>query len=112
MGMRVTVNGREVTNPAARALATMIMMMVIAFVMALLVFVALPLLGIAVGVAAGLLAVGAGSLLIGLPFAKRRGLFGGGHERPLRGDRDPDLEGRTPIDLGGRISDRSSDRDE
>src|SRR4051812_24612075 len=67
MAMRVTVNGREVTNPAARALAAMMLMAIVAFVMSLLLFVALPLLGVVVGTALGLLGVGAGSLLIGVP---------------------------------------------
>jgi hypothetical protein len=86
MGMRVTVNGREVTNPAVRAMALMVMMTVIAFVLALLAFVALPLLGVAVGAAVGLLAVGAGSLLIGIPLAIRRGLLAAKRRESTSGD--------------------------
>jgi hypothetical protein len=83
MGMRLMVNGREVTNPAARAMAMMVVMAVVAFIMALLLFVALPLLGVAVGVMAGLIGVGAGSLLVGLPLALRnRRIRGSAH----RGD--------------------------
>jgi hypothetical protein len=71
MVMRMTVNGREVTNPAVRAMAMVVVMAVVAFMMTLLMFVALPLLGIAVGTMLGLAAVGAGSLLVGLPLALR-----------------------------------------
>ena len=88
MPMRLMVNGREVTNPAVRMLAAMVMMSVIALVLALLVFVALPLAGIALGAAVFLLAVGAGSLLLGLPIALRRGLIGRRRER-AHDDRDP-----------------------
>src|SRR4051812_8717657 len=81
--MRLMVNGREVTNPAARAVAMMVVMAIVAFLMALLMFVALPLLGVAIGAALGLLGVGAGSVLIGIPLAIRRGRLarGGGASR-------------------------------
>jgi hypothetical protein len=86
MAMRVMVNGREVRNPAVRALATMVVMAVVAFILALLMFVALPLLGVGVGTMLGLLAVGAGSLMVGVPLAIRRALTARRSETTSAGD--------------------------
>lgn len=98
MPMRVMVNGREVNNPAVRAVAMMVVMAVVALLMTLLMFVALPLLGVAVGTVLGLAAVGAGSLLVGLPLAIRRGLRArgvvGDGGRGVRRDGVRDLPGR------------------
>lgn len=64
MPLRLTVNGREVRNPRARALAGAIALLVVALVLGLLALVVLPLIGIAAGIAViGAAAYGGRALL-------------------------------------------------
>ncbi len=67
MPMRVVINGREVTNPAARAVIGMWAILIAGFVGAALMFVVLPLVGIAVTLSVGLAGVALIALGLGLP---------------------------------------------
>lgn len=67
MAMRVVINGREVTNPAAKAVVGMWAILVAGLVGALLMFLVLPLVGIAVTLTAGLAGVALIALGVGLP---------------------------------------------
>ncbi len=74
MRTRITINGREVTNPAVKAAITSIMLSMVALILALLAFVVLPMIGIAVGIGAGIAGVIGGTLALGGPLLRRRAL--------------------------------------
>ena len=63
--IKAYINGREVTNPAAKALILAAALAVVAVALSLVVFVVLPLIGVVVGVALGIAAVS----LITIPVA-------------------------------------------
>jgi hypothetical protein len=84
MVMRIVVNGREVTNPAAKAAIGSILLSLIALVLSLVVFVVLPVIGVAVGLGLGIAAVTGGTLGLGLPLLRRRALRGGGEDERSR----------------------------
>ena len=81
MSMRIVVNGREVTNPAAKAVIGSALLALIALLLSLVIFVILPVMGLALGVGLGVAAVTGGTLGLGLPLLRRRALRGGAVKR-------------------------------
>ena len=57
MNTRIIINGKEVTNPVARALLILSAIIVAAVVAALVIFVLFPLIGIAVTLSIGVIAI-------------------------------------------------------
>ena len=78
MATRVMLNGKEVTNPATRAMIAATVMTFVGLFLGLLLFILLPLAGIVVGAGAGVavlggvtFALGAGTYRVAGPAARR-----------------------------------------
>jgi hypothetical protein len=67
MATRIVINGREVTNPAAKAVIGTVAVLVAGLLAAAVIFVVLPLVGIAVTLAVGLVGVVLVALAVGIP---------------------------------------------
>lgn len=70
--MRLMINGKEVTNPAVKAVVGSFMMGIVVLLMSLFFFVLLPLLGVALGVGLAAAATAVGSLGVGVPLLRSR----------------------------------------
>ena len=72
MTMRLMINGKEVTNPAVKAVVGSFMMGIVVLVMAFLFFVLLPLIGLGLGIGLAAAGTAIGSLGVGVPLLRSR----------------------------------------
>lgn len=70
--MRLMINGREVTNPAVKAVVGSVMMAIVMMVMALFFFVLLPMIGLGLGIGLAAAGTAIGSLGVGVPLLRSR----------------------------------------
>ncbi len=73
MATRVMLNGKEVTNPATRAMIAATVMTFVGLFLGLFLFLVLPLVGIAISVGAGLAVLGGVTFTLGAGIYKIAG---------------------------------------
>ncbi len=73
MATRVMLNGKEVTNPATRAMIAATVMTFVGLFLGLLLFIVLPLVGIALSVGAGIAVLGGVTFTLGAGIYKMAG---------------------------------------
>ena len=66
MATQILINGKEVTNPFAKAFLVIGVIITVAFVMAVVTFVLLPIIGVAVTLSAGVVAIFIVAIIVGV----------------------------------------------